>query len=220
MTGTETRDYVINKFKRTDKDSEIYEAITDTIALMRVKFDPEKYKEEAYLSGIATVGDYKLGIPTDFGQLIGEMSIIDTASDEFYPVLQQISKVKYDQKYPDRNLATAGNKNTGVPTEFCLYGEQFFIGPIPDKTTYQYYINYTTEDANDVTSSTDPVPFTEELRYRTVLRNGVLFELHDGLENFQEASYYKALFLDGVNDLMLQESRNLSDALSINYNGI
>jgi hypothetical protein len=221
MTGTEFLNYVLRKFIRTDKDTEVYEATTDTISLMRIKFNPESYKEEAYLAGISNVGDYALGVPVDFGQIIGTISMTETAADQQYSNLKKISKLEYDEKYTDRLLTTASNKNTGVPAEFCIYGNQFLIGPVPDLITYRYYINYTTESSSDVTSASDPVPFTQELRYRNVLRNGVMFELHDGLENFEEASYYKALFLDGLNDIQLQEARNTSSSgLAVRYNGI
>ena len=221
MTGAEFYAYVLRKFKRTDKSTEVYEAITDSIALMRIKYNPEKYKEEAYLAGIAAVGDYALGVPADFGQIIGTLSVTETGADQQYSNLTKISKQAYDEKYSDRLLTTASNKNTGVPKDFCIYGEQILIGPVPDLTTYRYWMNYTTEDSADVTSITDPVPFTAELRQRNVLRNGVLFELNDGMENFDEASYYKATFLDGLNDLMLQESRNTSSSgLNVQYNGI
>jgi len=220
MTGQEFLDYTIRKFKRDDKDTELLEATTDTISLMRIKFNPEKYKQEAFLQGISTLGDYALGVPVDFGQIIGLIRVVDTDSDQDYPNLNKISKQEYDELYPDVLLDSATSKNPGVPRDFCLYGEQFLIGPVPDKTTYKYYINYTIEDASDVTVDTTAVPFTEELRHRNVLRNGVLFELHDGLENFEEASYYKSLFLDGLNDIILQEARNVaSDGSGIIYHG-
>jgi hypothetical protein len=221
MDGATFNTYVLNKFIRTDKTTQLYEATTDTIALMRIKFNADNYKEEAYLAGISTSGDYKLGVPTDFGQIIGLVRVTETDSDQDYPNLNKISKLEFDERYPDSVLTSASSKNLGVPRDFCVYAQQILIGPVPDKTTYRYYINYTTEDATDVDASTDPVPFTAELRHRNVLRNGVLFELNDGLENFEEASYYKSLFLDGLNDIILQEARNTdSGGLSVRYNGI
>jgi hypothetical protein len=210
MTGSEFATYVKRKFKRTDKDTELYDAATDTILLMQVKFAPEDFKEEAYVSGISSVGEYQIGLPDDFGHIIGTASIIDTADDEYYCPLKKISKQKYDELYSDRLYTDTNKMHTAVPQHFCIYAGQIYLGPVPDKTTYQIQINYSTETTSEVTSSTDPVPFTSELRHRNVLRNGVLFELHDGLENFEEAAYYKQLFLDGLNDIIKQERANIA----------
>lgn len=38
MTGSELYDYIVRTFKRTDKETEIYEAITDTILDLQVRF--------------------------------------------------------------------------------------------------------------------------------------------------------------------------------------
>ncbi len=219
MTGTEFADYVKRKFKRSDKDTELYEATTDTIALMRTKFGFDEVKEEAYVAGISTLGEYQIALPSDFGRIIGQVSIVDTASDQYYDPLRKISKEEYDRRFADRSLSSVGNVNTSVPRFFCIFAGQLYLGPVPDLITYRYQINYTTVDSSDVTSSTDPVPFTSELRDRNVLRNGVMFELHDGLENFEEASYYKSLFLDGLSDLVRLENTNKNDQAGVQYNG-
>ena len=57
MTGAEWKAYVLKKFKRNDKDTELFQATTDTIADMRLQFDSEDYKEEAMLQGLL-LGDY------------------------------------------------------------------------------------------------------------------------------------------------------------------
>jgi len=53
-----------------------------------------------------------------------------------------------------------------------------------------------------------------------VLRNGSLFELHDGLENFEEAAYYKQLYLHGLEGLIERERRNAAAiSESVAYSG-
>ena len=221
MTGSEFRNYVVRKFLRTDKDTEIYEATTDVISDMNVRFKAEDYKEETYVAGISTVGEYQIALPSDFGHLTGNISIIDTAGDEYYPELQKISKNLYDLKYPDRLLSDTGKMNLSTPREFCIYAGQIYIGPVPDLTTYQYQLNYTTENTAAITSLTDPVRFTSELRHRNILRNGVLFELHDGLGNYEEAAYYKSLYLADLQAIIDMERIN-SSATSENvaYHGV
>jgi len=219
MTGANFYAYVLRKFKRTDKSTEAYEAMTDTVSLMQIKFNSDNYSQESYIAGISTVGEYQIGLPADFGQIIGTISLTDTASDQQYDNLNKISKQDYDRKYGDRLLSAIGNVNTGVPREFCIYAGQIYVGPVPDLTTYRYQMNYTTENATEISSGTATVPFTAEFRHRNVLRNGVLFELHDGMENFEEAAYYKQLFLDGLNDIVKQENRNRADSISVAYSG-
>ena len=219
MTGANFYAYVLRKFKRTDKSTEAYEAMTDTISLMKVKFKSDSYKEETAVSGISTLGEYQMGLPSDFGHIIGNISMTDTSDDSDYPALKKISKQKYDDLYGDRLLTSTGNMNLAVPKHFCIFAGQIYVGPVPDKITYKYQMNYTTEESSDVTSVTDPVPFTQELRFRNVLRNGVLFELYDGMENYEEAGYYKALWQDGLNDIILMEENNAMDEGSVCYSG-
>jgi len=221
MTGSSFRDYVVRKFLRTDKDTELYEAATDTISLMQVKFKSDDYKQESYIAGISTVGEYQIGLPTDFGHIIGLVSLTDADDDSAYNNLRKISKQKYDEMYGDRLLTTVGNVHTALPRDFCVFAGQLYIGPVPDKITYRYQINYTTENETEIASDTAIVPFTAELRHRNILRNGVLFELHDGMENFEEAAYYKQLFLDGLNDIIKQERNNSSGVSeNVTYHGI
>lgn len=216
MTGTEFRTYVINKFKRDDKDTELYQATTDIIADMRLQFNSEDYKEEAYASGIAALGEYKMALPSDFGHIIGNVSITDSASNQDYGQLVKVSKDKYDELTTDR-LLTSG-QNFGVPQYFCIYGKELFISPVPDKTTYRYHLNYTTEDFTEITAATTNVPFSNQ--YRNILRCGVLAELYDGMENFDEANYWRTMYTAGLLKIKQNDDGNVQDDESVCYRGI
>ena len=217
MTGAEFLAYVKRVFIRTDKDSEIYEATTDTIADIRLQLKSEDYKEEAYIAGITTLGDYRITLPSDFGHIIGNVTLVDnTGVSE--RTLNKISKQSYDEKYGDRLYTTTSNIEDGYPADFCIYGGQLFIGPVPDAITYRYYINYTTEAYTEVDASTDPVPFTD--RYRVMLRAGVLAEVYAGLEFFDEANYWRQFYVDGLVKLKKNQDENIADMQSAAYNGI
>lgn len=220
MSGSAFYTYVLRKFKRTDKSTEVYDAITDTIANMRTKFAFDDYKEEAYVTGISTLGGFQIALPSDFKHIIGTISIVDTDTDQYYDPLVQISKQKYDELYPDRLLSTVASMNKDVPRHFCIYAAQLYVGPVPDKITYQYQINYATEETSAVTSSTTAVPFTNDYMQRTVLRSGTLYELNEGLENFEEAAYWKAVYLDGLETLIKMEKENLADSGRVEYHGV
>ena len=214
MTGTNFLAYIKRKFIRTDKDTECYEAMTDIIADIRLRTDSEDYKEEAYISGISTLGDYRIALPSDFGHILGEISVIDSSSDQNYGTIMKISKEKYDTLYGDRLLT---NYNDGVPKHFCIFAEQIYIGPVPDSTSYRYQINYTTENYTEMTSDAE-IPFTD--RYRNIIRAGVLMELHDGLENYEESNYWRVIYNDGVEKIIKNYNDNIDDNQPLEYAGI
>lgn len=217
MTGSDFATYVKRVFKRTDKDTEIYEATTDVIADIRIQLKTEDYKEEAYVAGISTLGEYKIGLPSDFGHIIGNITLVDDVNG-LSKSLNKISKQEYDRKYSDRLHTALSDVNDGIPEDFCIYGKQIFIGPVPDLTSYKYFLNYTTEDFSEITSVTSSVPFTD--RYRNTLRSGVLAELFAGLEQFDEANYWRELFNAGLLKLKMNEDENISDESGVAYNGI
>ena len=217
MTGAEFLAYVRRILKRTDKDTEIYEATTDVIADIRLQLNTEDYKEEAYSAGIATLGEYKIGLPADFGHLIGTITMVDNTGGTSF-TLTKLSKAQYDDKYPDRLFTDTSDQYDGVPQDFCIYGKQIFLGPVPDSTSYRYYLNYTTEDFAAIAADTDPVPFTD--RYRSMLRAGVLAEVYSGLEFFDEANYWRQMYVDGLVKLKANDDSNINDDGMVVYHGI
>jgi len=217
MTGSAFLAYVKRIFKRTDKDTEIYEATTDAIADIRLQIKAEDFKEEAYVAGIATLGDYRISLPSDFGHLIGDITLVDDAGGHTR-TLNKISKQAYDEKYGDRLHSDLSDVNDAMPTDFCIYGGQIYLGCVPDDITYKYYINYTTEDFADITAVTADVPFSG--KYRTILRAGVLADLYSGLEFFDEANYWRSLFNDGLLKIKANEDDNISSKEGVTYHGI
>ena len=218
MTGANFLAYLKRTFKRTDKDTELYEAITDTVFDMRLRFYAEDFKtRSSALIGCASVGQFTLTLPTDFGHLIGQVSMIDTNGNQDYPPLTKISIEKYDRLYPERALS-ASDRNTGVPRHFCLYGGEIFVGPFIDKTTYEFYINYTQEDATDIVAGTTSVPFTD--KYREVVKAGSLMRIFNDLEFYQEATIHERLYEQGIAKIAANDDLN-SDALAtVRYSGV
>jgi hypothetical protein len=217
MNGSQFKDYVVRIFKRTDKDTEIYEATTDIVADMRIQMKSELYKEEAYVAGIENIGEYKIGLPSDFGHLIGKVTIVDDASG-YSGTLNKLSKSAYDEKYGDRLHTSLSNVDRSIPKDFCIYAGQIYLGNVPDAITYKYFINYTTEDFADILSTTDVVPFTD--RYRRTLRAGVLMELYNGLEFLDEANYWKNEYAEGISKMISNDADNVSSKDGVSYHGI
>jgi hypothetical protein len=178
----------------------------------------DDYKEESYSTSIAAVGDYRLSLPSDFGHIIGSVSITDPDTDESYPPLAKISKEHYDELYHDRLLADAGNINTDRPRHFCIYAEQIYLGPVPDKITYKYQFNYTTENSTDIVAGATAVPFTDKWRY--YVRAGVLSQLYKGLEMFDEAGQWEIEYERGIAKIAANDKSNTDAFEQIQYHGI
>ena len=215
MTGSEFLTYVKNIYKRTDKDSEIYEATADIIADVRLRIKTQDYAEEAFTTGIASLGDYQLGLPSDFGHLIGDITLIDVDADQELGPLRKISKQTYDEMYGDRLLT---NEDEGEPRHFCIYAEQVYLGPVPDKITYKYQLNYTTEDYAAIAAGTDPVPFTD--RYRVMLRAGVLYQMFCLVADFERADKWQAEYERELVKLKAKYDDDIKSREPIRYSGV
>lgn len=213
MTGEEFYAYCKRKFKRTDKETEFYEILTDVIMDIKLRFEWEDYKEEAYATGITTLGDYKFALPSDFGHLIGDVVWRDSFGNS-NPLIK-ISKPRYDELYP---YPSASDAVTGIPLHYCIYGKEIFIGPVPDQVTYTYLINYTTEAVTAMTSATTSVPFTD--RYRWIVRDIVLGEFYDYLEQYDKGSVYKQKGEVGLAKMVANETDYITSPTNIQYQDI
>ena len=212
MTGAELLTYIKETFKRTDKNSELYEAITDTIMDMKIKFTPETFKVISYTSGIDTLGEYYYELPANFGYLIGRIKILD--GNDSYP-LDKISKTTYDQY--QANPAFTG-VNTSKPQAFCIYGNQVYLYPVPDSLDYQYEMNYTEEDATVVAADTADVDFSD--RYRECLKYGVLARMYIDLQDDQEAMKYNQLYENALGLIIAREDKNLEVVTNVTYHDL
>lgn len=214
MTGSDFYDYCKRVFKRTDKETEFYECLTDVIMDIKLLFEWEDFKEEAYSSGISSIGDYKFSLPSDFGHLIGDVVWRDSYTNS--QPLFKLSKSRYDELYP---YPSASDYKTGIPQHYCIYGKEIFIGPAPDSTSYTYLINYTTEAATAMTSATTSVPFTDS--YRWVIRDVLLGEFYDlYLNQFDKANYYKQKGQIGIEKMVANERNDVNAATVVAYQDI
>ncbi len=218
MTGSNFLTYVKTILKRTDKDTEIYQSTTDVVMDMRIRFHSEDYKTISSELTISSIGNYSASLPTDFGHLIGNPILRDTASDQEYDDPTKVSIEEYNRMYGDRYNSAVANKNTGTPVHYCIFGGDILVGPPVDKTTYVLRIAYTQEAATEVSASTDPVPFTD--RYRKTVRYGVIKEMYLLLENYEEAATWSNLYENDLMKIIDNDRQNTSDELTIAYNGV
>lgn len=213
MTGQQMRDYIVRTFKRTDKDTEIYEALTDVIFDMKLQMNSEDFKIERCTAEISVAGNYTFAVQSNFGHLIGDMTLVNPAGGS-WPLIK-VSKTVYDAYYPSQNET---NPVTGSPRHFCLFGGVFYVGPTPDLTTYKYQYNYTTEAATVITSATASVPFCD--RYRWVVKDNVLARLYFDLDDDEKGQKYLQLATAGIIKIINNETNNTDAPAFIRYSGV
>jgi hypothetical protein len=199
MTASDWRDYVLRGgFKRTNMDTEIYEATTDAIQELRRRFDfDEAQVETTTTDTISSLGDFKIEVESDLGLVLGV--IIEDGTDGIR--LGHISKNLFDERYPDINVTN----DRGYPKDFTIYDGHIYIGPIPDQTSYSYRISYSSR-AGTITSTTAAVPFTN--LYRDALRDLVNYFLYESLDAFDKANYYRDKFERKFVDMTRRERQN------------
>lgn len=201
MTGSEFYDYVVKTFKRTDKSSEVYDAITDTVSDMCERMEFEETKVEGYTtSGISSLGDYKIDLPSDFGRMIGDVRWSDQDNSR---TLTRLSKQEFNDKFGDLD---GDDPMDGEPTHYCVFGNQILLGPVPDDTTYEYQIDYSTFLADAVTSSTTEVLFTDKAR--ECVKFGTLARLFEVVEMFDIADRYRIRFENELAQFVAREKEN------------
>ncbi len=199
MIGSALYTYILETFKRTDKSTEVYEAITDTVKDIKIRCPFEDLKYVTYVSPFTTVGDYKYAIPSDCGHLIGEVKLLDSGDSW---VLEKISKEEYDRLEPNPTYASV---DTGKPTHYCVYGGEFYFYPPTDSTAYQIEFNYSSEDETDITSATANVAYST--RYRECLKAGVLYRMYRDLGNDEETKKWVAVYENEIGKIILREKR-------------
>lgn len=218
MTGQAFYDYCLAVIKRPDKSTEIYQAMADVIMDMRLRFYARDYEKFSTELAISSIGDFSVALPSDFGHNIGKVSVRDSASDQSYPPTDKISIDTFNKLYAQRNNTAVGNRLTGPPNHFCIFGGNLLIGPPVDKTTYKFKMTYTQEDAPTIDASTTLVPFTD--KYRKTVRYGVVKEVYLILENYQEADAWSTLFEQDLAKIVNNDNANRRDDEPIYYNGV
>jgi hypothetical protein len=199
MSGSAFRDYVLRLgFKRTDKDTELYEAVTDAIQIMRRRFMFDEAEVDSNSTdSISVLGDFKLTQELDMGLLLN----ITLQDGTDATVLEKISKAKYDELYPDVNVTA----DRGYPEHFCIYAGRIYLGPIPNSVAYTYRLGYS-KRAGTIIVSTTGVPFTD--LYRDVLADLTLSRLYDMLEDYDKAAAYLNKFEIGFASAVRRERAN------------
>lgn len=213
MLGSDFYTYILQTFKRTDKSTEVYNAITDVVMDIKLAMKAEDFKTEIVSLTIPVSGNYTIDVPSDFGHMIGVLTLVNPAGGS-WPLIKR-SKEIYDDIYPYQHETVAIK---GAPKDFCLYGNKFYIGPKPDLTTYEYQLNYTTEAATAMVAGTANVPFTT--KYRQYVKDMVLARLYIDLDDDEKAAKYTQLGQAGLNKIITNEMYNTDAPAFTRYQGV
>ena len=128
MNRLEFLTYVTQTIKRTDKDTEVYQALNDTIKDIASRGQLHEYSFQAYTQTVVGQEDYTF--PGDLLHIKHPIRLLEgNASGNTGWNLEKISKEKYDEYEPTPNRA---NPVCGRPLYYCIYANSILLTPIPD----------------------------------------------------------------------------------------
>ena len=213
MTGAAFYTYVLKYFKRDDKETESYQAMTDVVRDIRLRIVSNLDKTTNVTATQAT-NSYSLALPTGYGHLVSDPLVEDTSSSDVYPPLVKMERQAFNEQFPDlTTLAYAGR-----PQYYTVFGDNIIYAPATDRATYRFRIDYTPYGSTEIVSGTADVPFSE--RYREIVRYGVLQRLYEGMQNYTDAAQAQQAYEAGLykiqNDFTMLEGENSPTQ----YNGI
>ncbi len=216
MTGAEFYAYVMRTFKRTGKETEMYEAISDAVAQIELDLNADKYKKESSALTITTLGDYEITLPTDIGVPVGRLKIED--DEDSYP-LTKISKTEFDLLCPDPHYAyTSGDK--GRPVKYCIWGGKILLYQVPDSISYEYILNYAYINTSAIVTGTATVPFSS-IDDRIMLKYKALGLIWGDMEDDSRQQKYETLYQIELNRRQKREHRKTKPwPMQTRYRGI
>lgn len=190
MTRLEFLTYVTNVFKRTDKNTEIYEALNETIKDIATREKFHEYSFQSYTACVAAQEDYPL--PTTLLQIKHPIRLVEgTATGDSGWNLTKLSKEEYDFREPNPNRT---GPSTGRPTAYCVYSNSILVTPIPDQA-YLLEINWGNVPSS--LASNDDSPAYLNI-WDEVIKHGALFRMFSLVGAFTEANYWRALYETGI----------------------
>lgn len=186
LSGFKT--YVKYDFKRTDKDTELVQALNDAIIAVAVKMPHGVYKYTSYVATVNGQPDYAL--PATMMHIIHPIRLLEgnSSSDSGWP-LEHISKDEYDILEPNPFRTSPDSK--GDPSKYTIYSGSILPWPIPDDATHLLEIDWT-KVPTDQSGASDTPALPDY--WREVLKQMTLSRLCQGIGLYQEAQYWRSLY--------------------------
>ena len=180
--------YVLQDFKRTDKDTELVQAYNDAIIDIATRMPHGGYKYQSYVPTVSGQEDYAL--PSDVIHLIHPAKLLEGSgtNDSGYP-MDFISKQEYDLLEPNPNRT---DPPTGKPIKYCVFSKSILLSPVPDAI---YIIEIDWSKRPTALSGNSDV-HTLGSEWDEALKQMVLARLNAGIELFAEAQYWESRYQD------------------------
>jgi len=181
--------YVLRTFKRTDKETEVYEAYNETIKHLANLKGMEGLKFQSWIPTVVGQEDYPL--PSTLCHVIHPVRFIEAADQESGYPLNKRTKEWWSAAYPNPNITNTSNLTKGRPADYCVFSNSLLLGPAPDKTTYIIELDWaklpTSQDADsDIHQlGTD---------WDEVIKYGALARLYESVGMTDEADRFWILY--------------------------
>jgi hypothetical protein len=183
------RTYVKRDFKRTDKDTEVDQAINDMIMWIATKMPHGNYKYQSWINTAVGREDYSL--PTNLIHLMHPIRlIIGTNSSESGFPLSRLSKEEYDIREPNPNRTSP---STGRPSAYTIFSRSILVTPIPDLATYLLEINWSLRPVT-LTADADLPSLGSE--WDEVIKHGAMERVYAGMGMMEDANYWGSMYRD------------------------
>lgn len=215
--------YIIQDFKRDDKDTEIYQAYNDTLRHLCNLAPFENLKFQSWIPTQIGVEDYPLPAtsPNVKCHVIHPVRCIESSSSSSRGYgMNKLSKEAYSERYPNPNASPTTEIVKGQPTDYCIYSDSILVGPLPDKSTYIIELDWakqrTTQDYD-----ADLQELGED--WEEVIKFGVLFRLFKGIGLDEEAAAYLNLYRDqelGYPRLIEKEREQTEKMGTVKFNAL
>lgn len=181
--------YIKRDFKRTDKDTEIVQAINDAFLWIATIIPHGNYKYQSWIYTAVGREDYSL--PSNLIHLIHPVKFLEgsAASDSGYP-LERITKEEYDILEPNPNRT---NPSTGKPIQYTVYSRSILVTPLPDSANYLLEIMWSKRPVSLSADADTPELGAE---WDEVIKQIALDKLYAGMGMLQESSYWASLYRD------------------------
>jgi hypothetical protein len=189
MNVTNFNTYIKQTYKRTDKNTEILQALNDSIMAVAIKMPHGAYKYQSYVLTVQGQEDYAL--PSTIMHLMHPIRLLDgsdSASSGY--TLEHIDKKEYDELQPNPNRTSP---STGSPSAYTVYSGSILLTPVADSSTDILEINWSKRPTTLIADIDLPALGSE---WDEVLKQMVLSRLYALIELFDESAYWRNQYED------------------------
>lgn len=189
MTLSEYQTYIKRDFKRTDKDTEITQAVNDTIIWIATIMPHGGYKFQSYINTVIGREDY--AIPSTLIHIIHPIRLLlgATSADSGYP-LRHLTKEEYDRLEPNPNRSSP---STGRPDAYTIFSRSILISPPADSVSTILEINWSKRPTSLSLSADTPSLGSE---WDEIVKHGSLERLFAGIGLYGESQFWASQYRD------------------------